>query len=382
MRIALAILGIVACLYLMQAAARVGFSRLLSRYAVIANSLPAADEAVRLSPNDPEAHRVRAAVLTRLQMPAEAIKSLESATTLRYRDDYLWLDLANAREELGDTEGALAALDQAVRWAPYYAHTHWQRGNLLLRMGRPDEAFAELRKAATANRSYLPNLIDLAWGTSNANIRATEQLIQIKDDKERDTLVQFLFRAKAFRAAFEVWRTPGQPNLSEPALFNGGFEEQFVLNHSGFGGWTLSPEKNGTRLALDVSEPFAGARSLQIKLDGAWTPSTPLLSQTVLVEPYKTYRVSFSVKTKDLVTGGPPVFTVTDALNNQLLGKSENFPAADSWLTLDFEFTTLATSEAAVIRLQRHNCDSSPCAIFGTLWLDEISIEPSKHTDQ
>ena len=160
------------------------------------------------------------------------------------------------------------------------------------------------------------------------------------------------------------------------------FHPSVLLNHSGFGGWILSPQKNSSRLARDVSERFEGTRSLQIKLDGDWTPSTPLLSQTVLVEPSKTYRVSFSIKTEDLVTGGPPVFTVNDALNNQLLGKSENFPSADSWLTLNFEFTTLATSEAAVIRLQRHNCDSSPCAIFGTLWLDEISIEPSKHTDQ
>jgi hypothetical protein len=63
-------------------------------------------------------------------------------------------------------------------------------------------------------------------------------------------------------------------------------------------------------------------------------------------------------------------------VNNQLLGKSESLPTGTtSWVKLQFEFTTLATSEAAVIRLQRNNCDSSPCPIFGTLWLDEISIE-------
>jgi hypothetical protein len=374
MRTIAGIFGILLCLFLMQATARIGFSRLLSRYALIANSIPAADEAVRLSPSDPDAHRARAAVLSHLQMPAEASKSLESATSLRYRDDYLWLELGNAREETGDTAGALAAFDQAVRWAPYYAHTHWQRGNLLLRMGRYEEAFAELRTAAAANRSYLPNLIDLAWGVSREDLNTTKQLIQLNDDGERSTLIRFLASRKAFRDAFEVW-SGSDPRV--PRLFNGGFEDQIVLNDATFGGWNLSPEQTKHKLALDVSEKFAGARSLQINFGGEWSPGTPLLSQTIIVEPGKTYRIFVSVKTKDLVTGGPPIITVNDAVNNQLLGRSENFPSGTTpWVKLNFQFTTLATSEAAVIRLQRNNCDSSPCPIFGTLWLDEISIEP------
>jgi tetratricopeptide (TPR) repeat protein len=373
-RSAVAILAIGFCLFLIQASARFGFSRLLSRYALIANSIPAADEAVRLSPFDPDAHRARATVLNRLQLTAEASKSLESATSLRYRDDYLWLELANTREEIGDTPGALAAFDQAVRWAPYYAHTHWQRGNLLLRMGRYDEAFAELRTAAAANRSYVPNLIDLAWGVSRNDLNTTKQLIQLNDDRERSTLIRFLASRKALRDAFEVWS--GSDSTRSPTLFNGGFEDQILLNDATFGGWTLAPEQTKNKLAIDVTEKFAGTRSLQISLGGEWNPGTSLLSQTVIVEPNKTYRVFVSVKTKDLVTGGPPVFTVNDGVNNQLLGKSESLPTGTtSWVKLQFEFTTLATSEAAVIRLQRNNCDSSPCPIFGTLWLDEISIE-------
>ena len=406
-RIAIAVLGISACLFLMLAAARVGFSRLLARYAVIANSIPAADEAVRLSPSDPDTHRARAAVLSRLRMPAEAVKSLELAVSLRYRDDYLWLELGNTREEVDDAQGALAAFDQAVRWAPYYAHTHWQRGNLLLRMRRNDEAFAELRSAVAANKSYLPSLIDLGWGVSREDLKATEQLIEIKDDRDRLALIRFLARkgkgkevleqerllsaplnseqknelarlliaAKAFRDAFEVW---SDASLESPVL-NGGFEEPLVLSEAGFG-WVLSPDQNRKRFAIDVSEKLAGTKSLQVNLDGNWTPGTPLLSQTFVVEPSKTYHVSFGVKTEDLVTGGPPLLTVSDGANNQLLGKSDSFSSTSSWHTLGFEFTTLATSQAAVIRLQRNNCDPSPCPIFGVFWLDEIRIEQTKPT--
>jgi tetratricopeptide (TPR) repeat protein len=169
----LALLAIGVCLLLMRDAARFGFSRLLTRYAVATNSLPAADQAIQLTSADPEAHRARAAVLNRLRRTAEAEASLETATTLRSRDDYLWLELGSTREELGDNEGALAAFNQAVRWAPYYAHTHWQRGNLLLRMGRYDEAFADLRQAAASNRKFLANLLDLAWNLTGGDAAKT-----------------------------------------------------------------------------------------------------------------------------------------------------------------------------------------------------------------
>jgi len=411
MRFAISALAIAACLFLIQATARIGFSRLLTRYAFLENSLPAADEAVRLSPSDPETHRARATIASRLQMPVEAVESLEAATSLRYRDDLLWIELGNAREDLGDNQGALAAMDQAVRWAPYYAHTHWQRGNLLLRMGRFDEAFTELREAAAANRNYLPNLIDLAWGISRADIKATENLIQIKNDSERLALIRFLarkgkgketldqirllqaplpietknelarwlFATKSFRDAFDVWRLSNNGAADQKtALFNGGFEEQLVLSDAGFGGWILSPDQTKSKLAIDVSQKFAGTKSLQMTFDGNWTPGAPLLSQTFVVEPSKTYRVTFSLKTKDLVTGGPPICTVNDAATNQLLGQSENFPSTGSWSKLSFDFTTLATSEAAVIRLQRNNCEPAPCPIFGVVWLDEITIEPGQ----
>ena len=392
----------------MQASARFGVSRLLARSALIVDSVPVADEAVRLSPSDPDAHRTRAVVLTRQRQYAEAVKSLEAATRLRSRDDVLWLELGNAREEVGDTSGALAAFDQAVRWAPHYAHTHWQRGNLLLRMGRTAEAFGELRTAAAASRSYLPNLVDLAWGISREDAKVAEDLIGMKSDTERLALIRFLaskgkgkearaqmkllsapplkeveeevvrllFAAKAYNDAFELWTS--MPYYRAASIFNPGFEESKILTEPGLGGWYLTPGLSKIKLAIDVSEKSSGNSSLQLNFDGEWNPGTPLLSQTVLVNPATIYPLSFSLRTKDLATGGPITLMVNDAESGQLLGQSENFPSTDSWLRLTFEFMTLETSKAAVIRLQRSNCGSSPCPIFGTLWLDEFVIGPTR----
>ncbi len=406
MRVALTILGIALCLFLIQASARFGFSRMLARYAVVTGSLQAADQAVQLAPFDADVHRSRATILNRLQKPDEAAQSIATATSLRYRDDTLWIDLGNTREELGDTNGALAALDQAVHWAPHYAHTHWQRGNLLLRVRRPVDAFTELHLAASANPAYTPNLIDLAWGISGEDIKTTESVLQINDDTTRLALIHYLarkgkgrevadqlakltqppstelqnelarllFAAKAYRQAFDFYRTV---NHDTQLPLNGGFEDPIAFNDNTFGWIIAADQKN--RVAIDVSEKFGGAKSLQINLDGAWTPGAPLLSQTLVVDPSKTYRLSFAVRTKDLVTGGPPVILVIDTSNNQILGRSENLPTATTpWRTLNFSFNTTAASQAVIIRLQRNNCDSSPCPIFGTLWLDEFHIEQTE----
>src|ERR1041384_7927152 len=354
MRVAVTILCIAFCLFLIQASARFGFSRMLARYALLENSISAADQAVQLTPSDADVHRSRTTILNRLQRPEEATQSLAIATTLRYRDDILWIELGNTREELGDTAGALAALDQAVRWAPYYAHTRWQRGNLLLRLNRANEAFADLRQAANANLKYLPNLIDLAWGISKGDLKTTESLINLSNETERVALIRYL-AGKSFRDAFTL--AHGSASTS---FMNGGFEDPLVLSEVIFG-WSFAADQRN-HFAVDVSEKFEGAKSLQINCDGKWNPGTPLLSQTLVVDPAKTYRISFAVQTKDLVTGGPPVITAKDATNHQLLRKSEDFPTATTaWRTLNFEFTTLAGSQAAVIRLERNHCDSALC---------------------
>ncbi len=402
MRIGISVLAIAACILLILAAARIGFSRLLSKYALVADSMPAADEAVKLAPSDPDAHRARAGVLNHLRLPAEGKKELEIAASLRSRDDYLWLELGNARDQLEDSEGALAAVNQAVRWAPYYAHPRWQRGNLLLRMGRYEEAFADLRAAAASNGNFVPNLIDVAWGLVDGDAKRTEELVQINDDKARLAFVRFLSRkgkgpdvvdqvrllkvplseqnrrdlirqllgSKLYRAAFDLGN-----RREEPAISDGGFEKPLGFDKADLG-WVVSREDSKISLALDVSEPLTGTKSLQIRFAGASNPNLSVLSQTIIVKPQKRYRIRFAVRTKDLVTGGLPLISVSDALSNELLASSDNFPSStNSWRPMEIEFSSLPTSEAIAVELRRNNCSSSPCPIFGTLWLDEFSIE-------
>ena len=129
-RVFVSLIGIILCVVIGVNSARFGFSRLLGHYAIAAQSFPAATESVRLAPKDAEAHRSLAINFRNGKMYREAEREMTIATSLRPKDDLLWLELAALRDQLDNSEGALVAMDQAVAAAPYYAHTHRERGNI------------------------------------------------------------------------------------------------------------------------------------------------------------------------------------------------------------------------------------------------------------
>ena len=392
-------------------AARFGFSRLLSRYALTSNSIAAANEAVRIAPSDADAWRARATTLNRIRLFQPAERDLDNATKLRRADDYLWLELGLVRDELGDTQGAYQAFDQAVQRAPYYAHTLWERGNFLLRMGKYDEAFGDLCRAADANRIFLPNLIDLAWSLSHEDSNATQQWAKIDSEYERVFFTRFLakkgkgsetlamFRANAgsfsieqkndlvrqlmtghaYHDAFEIWKIiVGLNSDNVPLIYDGGFESPLAIEAVGFG-WYVSRTQSSAALSIDVNQHQSGQKSLRAAFSGDSNPALSIISQTILVKPQTHYRISFSVKVADVVTGAPPYLELKDASTDLAFAKSEAFSQGTAdWRTFSFEWMTPNT-EAVRLSLRRTSCGSDPCPMFGTIWLDSFSIEELAH---
>jgi hypothetical protein len=344
--------------------------------------------------------------LNRARLFQEAEKELDAATKLRRSDDYLWLELGWIRDNVGDSQGAFIAFDQAVQRAPFYAHTLWERGNSLLRMGRYDEAFADLCRAADANRTFLPNLVDLAWSLSREDANATAQWAKIDSEYERVFFTRFLankgkgsetlamFRPNAgsfsdeqkkdlirhlltqgvYREAFEIWKSDVGLNSNQfPLIYDGGFESPLVIEDVGFG-WYVSRTQSSATLSIDVNQHHSGSKSLRAAFNGGSDPGLPIISQTILVKPQIHYRISFAVKTADVVTGGLPYLELSDATTGFAFAKSDQFPAGTTdWRGFSFEWT--ASSEAVVLRLRRTSCGSGQCPMFGTIWLDSFSIE-------
>ncbi|MDT5062873.1 MAG: hypothetical protein QOH63_3332 [Acidobacteriota bacterium] len=409
-RTVLALLGLVFCLFCLRLAGRAGFSRLDSTYAAEAGQLSAADAATLLTPSDPEAHLVRAALLKADNRLDEAIREYCRAAALRPRDYVLWLELGLALDEAEDQAGAINAFKEAVALAPDYAEPHWQLGNVLLRAGHADEAFSEMRRATQSNQAFLPQLIDLAWTIYSGDIASIKQAVQPEGSAARLALARFtarhgkasdaarifrtienvreedlraflseLLAAREFRVAYEVWveGQGSQDGASSSDFDDGGFEEQIKFDDPGFG-WQIARNPQGVRLSLDNVQPHQGSSSLRIDFSGDSNPASTIISQTVLVEPNARYRLRFNVRAEELVTGGLPLIAILDAnvKDSTQLAESDPLPPKTApWQERSMDFATGKETQAVLVVLRRRSCESGPCPVFGSLWLDDFSLQ-------
>jgi len=407
MQLAKALGFVLILLFLISSAGRAGFSSLLSAYAAKTNQLAAANTAINLSPRDPDAHYTRAAILEASDDLATAIAEYTRAVSLRPDDYVLLLSLAHARELNGDLPGAIAAAGQAVQLAPYYAQPHWQLGNLLVRAGRTDEGFTELRLAGASDPTLLPVIIDLAWQLSHADAAYVLQAIQPNTLEAYTTLAEYfkkhgkvseaialirsaggaaddyrrrsigeLISAKRFQDAYSLWLIAHPVNPDGSVLSNDpGFEQESDLDEPGFG-WRAK-KAPGVLLSLDNSNAREGKASLRIEFKGESDPALPIITQLIMVEPRGHYQLHFAARTEEIVSGGLPRIAVLDAFSGgQPLGQSGAFPqATNGWRDYTFDFTVPDTTSTIQITLQRERCSRSPCPIFGHLWLDNFSLK-------
>lgn len=384
-------------------AVRAGSSRVVSDYAGRVRSREAADAAVGLAPSDPEAHYARGNVLADSGDYAGAVPAYEEALRLRPRDYVIWAELGRSREETGDAAGALEAFRRAVALAPFYARPRWQLGNALLRAGSREEAAAELRRAAESDPRLYPNLLQTLWPASGRDPRAfvrdagprtnDETLAVVRflikegevdeglkalrgsglqlTEETRKKLVADLLAAERFADAYGVW---SEGRGAAGSFDDGGFEQEARSDEGGFG-WRFALGGQAVRLSLDAAEPREGARSLKVEYAGNSEPAAPAVSRLLTVEPGARYRLTFSARTKELVTGGPPfVDVVSAAKSGESLAQTATLPAtSDGWREQALEFT--APSAGAVrVALRRKPCASAPCPAFGAVWLDAFEL--------
>jgi len=409
-RIIIAGLTSALCLWAIWQAARIGIARTAGENAGLSDQTSSADLAVRLSPADPETHYARGDALQRISDNTQAKAEFERAVQLRPRDYYLWLVLGVTRDADQDQEGALRALKTSASLAPSYAKPSWQLGNLLLRMGQLDLAFAEFQKAARGDPSTLPVIIDLAWNLSqhdapkvaamlqpetdstrlalalffakhNQSAAAAQQFLLNKgtSDPRAEVLLDELLKARAFSDAYQVWaRMRGVPATnSGNAFFDGGFEGWLATGQAGFG-WQFAPSITNVEMSVDTSEHQSGGRSLRIEFRGNSNPATSLVTQLILVKPQTHYRISFAALSRDFVSVAAPIITIRDASDPKGLILAQSpplLPDKNGWRSFALDLTTNATSQAVVVSVARQNCTNDPCPAFGSLWLDSFEIK-------
>jgi len=386
-------------------AGRTGVASVFTAIAGATSEIASANEAVAFGAGNPDAHYVRGTILEGLQDLPDAVEEFNQAAAARPDDFALWLRLARARELNGEIDGAIAAARQAIPLAPYYAEPHWQLGNILLRAGQRDEAFKELGLAGVSNPTLMPGVIGLAWQVSNGDVQFVEQAIQPGTpeayqalghffrlhhqadaaiamyiaagniaEEERRSYVGELIAAKQFNEAVTLWAIDHQTRPGAGVIIDPGFEQETNLNEPGFA-WRLGQETQGFHLSLDPTNTRQGRASLKVDFDGDSDPSSPVISQLVLVEPRAHYRLSFAARSEGIVSGGLPRVVVFEADSNNVLGQSDLPRTTDGWRDFTIDFDSGPSTGAIQISVGRQNCGRSPCPIFGRLWLDNFLLQ-------
>lgn len=380
--------------------------------------LDAARSALRLAPNDPWTHWTYAGLEKSSFDPAalqDALRHYEEAVRLSPNDYRFWMDLGRAREQAGDAAGGEKALRRAVELAPAYAYPRWLLGNVLLRAGRGDESFQELRRAADADPKLRSQIFNVAWYVYGEDAQAVREAVgnspaaraefaaylagrQRFDDatslwaslspaekKEHrasgEALMNALVREKRYRAAQNILRDLTPENIaasvSAEQFTNAGFESDVGTLGASLFGWQVVSLPQA-QIGVDPGYRHNGQRSLRILFKSPSTLDFKNVSQLVVVEPGAQYRFNCFVRTEDLKSAGTPFVEILDGANERnVLGQSTPLPIGKSdWQPVTIDFKSPATTDAVRVRISRASCVGDPvCPIYGIVWYDDFSLQ-------
>src|SRR5919198_335639 len=150
--------------------------------------------------------------------PTAAFETAEAAARLDPEDPLAHLTLARLYRVSFDPEDlprSLAEYDRAAALAPNYAEPRWHLGNALLRAGRADEAFAELRRASDADpERYRPQAFNLAWQVYGPDMARVVEAVGRTPDA-RAQLVGVLVGRGRLDDAGLVWSSLGAQERRE-----------------------------------------------------------------------------------------------------------------------------------------------------------------------
>lgn len=376
------------------------------------DELSYANKAIALDAANPINYFLRAGVLESAGKRAEAVEDAMRAVRLSPNEFALWLKLGSLYEADGDGAKAEASYKRAIELAPNYAQPRWLYGNLLLRRGAHEAAFAQLREVAQSYPTLLPITLALAWRASDGDATQIENWLQPLDDRIRLELAQYLVRQQRESEAMRLYRQIEKPNQAQhqalintlldagyyksarqvwvdskksvdaarfnnEVLYDGGFETELKRNETSFG-WRVPRNTSEQQVALSTANKQSGKYALQIRWSGNVGVGTPLISQLVAVEANNRYRMSFAARTGELNTGGLPFIAISVAGKTAPpLARSEALAGEmREWKNYSVEFVAPANTQAVVVAIVREPCAGGGlCPIFGQVWLDDFALQ-------
>ena len=322
-------------------------------------------------------------------------------------------------ELLDEPEKAESAYRASVELNAVGSRSHWRLANFYLRMGRPEDSLPELQAAMLADPFLQETAFALlsssgaegesvfrVWPTDHAsqlrllrilcqdaaatNIVGAENLLRpvwqgLLEGSEEVPLgdgaiyVDYLRRHATSDEARGAWTElmHNHGNV-DPAfesgqskVWNGGFE--LPISDTGFG-WRLATGA-GTRSYADREDCFEGTTCLRFSFDGTENPTSIGIEQSVMVEPSRTYVLSFSSRSVGLNTDQGLFLEVIDRASGDRLLTTEPISGTSPWR---YHEATLESGEGASelsIRVRRARSLRLDNRLSGTFWLDNVSLE-------
>jgi hypothetical protein len=286
---------------------------------------------------------------------------------------------------------------------------------LLLRSGRYDEAFTELRLAAEANGELQPQQFNMLWaiysndleplkkaigGNSQTRARFALYLLSLQryedglrfwsslsaEEKRanRDTgnsMIANLIIAHRYHDAVTVWNdiTANEKyNAQLDKVFDGSFEEPINYTPEMVFGWQVKAATQ-LQIGIDPAKSNSGKRSLRLLFQVRANLDKFNVSQLIPVEPNSEYEFEYFFSTEKLETGSAPMIQVLDTASGGALVTSAQAPSGSiPWTHVSLPFKTGEKTEAVTLRIERTRCSSEEnviCPIFGSIWYDDFSLK-------
>ncbi len=369
--------------------------------------------AADLAPDDPQTHYALAALSEKTfsaEDQAKALKEFELAVSLSPNNYLFWLDLGRARERSGDRTGAELALRKALELAPNYSRVQWALGNTLLRQGKSDEAFDEIRKAVAGDIAYTNAATTTAWQILDGDIVAVRKAIG-DSPRSNGALAILLTGQKRLDEAFAIWeRLPAEEKtttLKETGqtlyrqfieagkyrfassvgrqigiienggesigdVANGGFEAAVSEQNSSIFTWQIGDGSN-PRIGPADGQKHSGNYSLLISF-GQAGKGIRQVSQTVAVEPGRNYALEFFYRS-DLKTQSKLKWQIVTAATGKAIADTSTLAVAADWTRVGAGFAVPADVDGLTIRFAVDGCDPATCSISGNIWFDDFSLK-------
>ena len=151
----------------------------------LAEALKACDQMLETNPELFEGYHYKSGVLCEMNRPQEAKELLDGALKRFPEDAELYFDQVCVLQQLGESEAALALLEEKVPVTKENALSyHKRKAQLLMGMVRVDEALAELRPVYDAEQDpeagYLLATIYVSQQNYAALLEVTQQMVDLQ----------------------------------------------------------------------------------------------------------------------------------------------------------------------------------------------------------